>query len=98
MGIRLLGVIGARLFQRSLSWNRSSPTSDVPKGHFPVYVGEENKRFVVPVSFLEHPSFQSLLQLAEEELGVDHQAGGLRVPCREDAFVALTKQLSSCRS
>ncbi|MBA0846338.1 hypothetical protein Goshw_000706 [Gossypium schwendimanii] len=28
------------------------------KGHFAVYVGQaKNKRFVVPLSFLKHPSF-----------------------------------------
>ena len=95
MGIRDLGAIGVRIVQRSRSWGRPSPSSDVPKGHFPVYVGEENKRFIVPLSYLDDPSFQSLLRLAEEEFDVDHQAGGLRVPCKEDAFVALTKQLGS---
>ncbi|KAK9123495.1 hypothetical protein Sjap_013097 [Stephania japonica] len=44
--------------------------SSVPKGHFAVYVGEtEKKWFVVPVSYLNHPSFQELLSSTEEEFG-----------------------------
>ncbi|KAB2091776.1 hypothetical protein ES319_A03G216500v1, partial [Gossypium barbadense] len=33
----------------------------VPKGYFAVYVGENQKRFVIPVSFLSRPLFQDLL-------------------------------------
>ncbi|CAN1744942.1 Auxin-induced protein X15 [Linum perenne] len=68
-------------------------TLSVPKGHVAVYVGEEMetmmKRFVVPISYLSHPSFQDLLRKAEEEFGFDHPMGGLTIPCREDAFVDL---------
>ncbi|KAK9123496.1 hypothetical protein Sjap_013098 [Stephania japonica] len=47
-----------------------SQLSSAPKGHLAVYVGEtEKKRFVVPVSYLNHPSFQDLLSSAGEEFG-----------------------------
>ncbi|KAL7238708.1 hypothetical protein ACSBR2_004745 [Camellia fascicularis] len=40
---------------------------DIPKGHLAVYVGEtEQKRYAVLISYLKHPSFQSLLRWAEE--------------------------------
>ncbi|KAF8410470.1 hypothetical protein HHK36_002999 [Tetracentron sinense] len=65
---------------------------DVPKGHFPVYVGEKRSRFIVPISFLAHPEFQSLLRRAEEEFGFDHDMG-LTIPCEEVVFLSLTSTL-----
>nr|GMC82968.1 auxin-responsive protein SAUR21-like [Ipomoea batatas] len=61
--------------------------SEVPKGHFAVYVGEsEKKRFVIP----EH-----LLSQAEEEFGFDHPTGGLTIPCMEDTFLEVISSLRS---
>ncbi|PQQ07833.1 auxin-induced protein 15A [Prunus yedoensis var. nudiflora] len=58
-----------------------------------VYVGEsQKKRFVIPVSYLNHPSFQDLLSQAEEEFGYDHPMGGITIPCNEDTFLDLTSQ------
>ncbi|KAL2239405.1 auxin-responsive protein SAUR50 [Sesamum indicum] len=56
---------------------------DVKEGHFAVIAvdDEELKRFVVPLSFLTHPSFLRLLEQAAEEYGFDHD-GALTVPCR----------------
>ncbi|KAG6785691.1 hypothetical protein NC653_004975 [Populus alba x Populus x berolinensis] len=55
---------------------------DVPKGHFVVYVGENRSRYIVPISILSRPEFQTLLQQAEEEFGFDHDMG-LTIPCEE---------------
>ncbi|KAK8529990.1 hypothetical protein V6N13_102876 [Hibiscus sabdariffa] len=89
MGFRFPGIVNAKASpKRSLS---SSEATVVPKGHFAVYVGEvEKKRFVVPISFLKHPSFQNLLSQAEEEYGFNHPLGALIIPCSEEAFVHLT--------
>lgn len=65
---------------------------DVPKGHFVVYVGENRSRYIVPISILSRPEFQSLLQQAEEEFGFDHERG-LTIPCEEDVFESLTSML-----
>ncbi|KAF8022716.1 hypothetical protein BT93_F0278 [Corymbia citriodora subsp. variegata] len=65
---------------------------DVPKGHFVVYVGENRTRYIVPISFLNRPEFQSLLQQAEEEFGFDHDMG-LTIPCEEVVFQSLTSML-----
>ncbi|KAH7850842.1 hypothetical protein Vadar_003637 [Vaccinium darrowii] len=65
---------------------------DVPKGHFAVYVGEKRSRYIVPISFLTRPEFQSLLRRAEEEFGFDHDMG-LLIPCEEVVFRSLTSML-----
>ncbi|KAK2978318.1 hypothetical protein RJ640_017169 [Escallonia rubra] len=95
MGIRLPSVIlNAKQICRMHSI-RSKNHSDVPKGHLAVYVGETQKRrFVVPVSYLNHPCFRDLLCRAEEEFGFDHPMGGLTIRCKEDAFLDLTARLN----
>ncbi|KAK8568037.1 hypothetical protein V6N13_105978 [Hibiscus sabdariffa] len=94
MGFRLPRIVTAKSsLRRTLS---SSETTVVPKGHFAVYVGkDEKKRFVVPISFLNHPSFQHLLSEAEEEFGFDHPMGALTIPCSQEAFVDLICNLQS---
>lgn len=56
---------------------------DVKEGHFAVIAveGDKPKRFVVPLSYLTHPTFLRLLEQAAEEYGFDHE-GALTVPCR----------------
>ena len=100
MGIRFPSIGQAKqilklisLFTRSQS-SISTEASEVPKGHFAVYVGEvQRKRFVVPLSNLNNPSFQKLLSHAEEELGFNHPMGGVTIPCNEDAFIDITSRL-----
>ena len=101
MGFHLPRVVKAtRLLQRSFSnasQAASSPVENVPKGYLAVYVGEgsEMKRFVIPVSHLNQPSFQDLLSQAEEAFGFDHPMGGLTIPCKEEAFVDLISTLNA---
>ncbi|KAF6149736.1 hypothetical protein GIB67_017469 [Kingdonia uniflora] len=65
-----------QILQRSLF--ASTTATNVPKGHFAVYVGlSQKKRFVVPLSYLNQPSFQDLLSRTEEEFGFVHPMGGL---------------------
>ncbi|PIA56043.1 hypothetical protein AQUCO_00700405v1 [Aquilegia coerulea] len=92
MAIRLPGIPKIKKgLRRSLS---NSETASVPKGHVAVYVGEnQKKRFVVPISYLNHPLFHALLNQAEEEFGFNHPMGGLTIPCDEDTFIDITSQL-----
>ncbi|CAL2278334.1 unnamed protein product [Prunus armeniaca] len=91
MGFWLPGIVNAK---RSLSHIAASKTLDIPKGCFAVYVGEsQKKRFVIPISYLNEPLFQDLLNQAEEEFGYDHPMGGITIPCSEDSFLDLTSRL-----
>ncbi|KAK9987908.1 hypothetical protein SO802_028147 [Lithocarpus litseifolius] len=95
MGIHLPQIV---LHAKQIIHRRSF---NVPKGHFAIYVGEEEKnkkRFVVPISYLKHPLFQELLSKAAEEFGFDHQMGALTIPCAEEDFINLTSRLNSSRS
>ncbi|KAG5149827.1 hypothetical protein JHK82_016708 [Glycine max] len=90
MGFRLPGIR-----KTSIAANQASSKSvEVPKGYLAVYVGDKTKRFVIPVSYLNQPSFQDLLNQAEEEFGYDHPMGGLTIPCKEDEFLTVTSHLN----
>ncbi|KAM7522705.1 hypothetical protein LguiA_012607 [Lonicera macranthoides] len=55
----------------------------VPSGHFPIYVGEELKRFAVPVAYLSSRWLKDLLNKFEDEI----QGGQpIVLPCSVDAF------------
>ncbi|KAK9108993.1 hypothetical protein Sjap_017053 [Stephania japonica] len=83
MAIRLSGMFQSKRALRSSVLN--SHKTIVPKGCVAVYVGESQRRFVVPISCLNNPLFQDLLNQAEEEFGFDHPMGGLTIPCDEEA-------------
>lgn len=89
MGIRLLSVLNAKQFLR----RSSLPALDVPKGYCAVYVGEKNqkKRFVIPITYFNQPSFQNLLSQVQEEFGFDYPiTGALTIPCKEEIFINAT--------
>jgi SAUR family protein len=84
MGFRLSSIIRSK----------ASSSKGVPKGYLAVYVGEEMKRFVIPLSYLNQISFQDLLSQSEEQFGFDHPMGGITIPCREDVFLEITSSLN----
>ncbi|KAI4323749.1 hypothetical protein L6164_023330 [Bauhinia variegata] len=90
MGFRLPGIRRASF----TAIPAASKPVEVPKGHLAVYVGQEMKRFIIPISYLSQPLFQELLSQAEEEFGYDHPMGGLTIPCRENEFVDLLSRLN----
>nr|GLL36308.1 auxin-responsive protein SAUR50-like [Ipomoea trifida] len=65
---------------------------DVPKGHFVVYVGEYQKRFVIKIGLLNHPLFKALLDRTQEEqvydLGADSK---FWIPCEEELFISVVR-------
>ncbi|KAG7555659.1 Small auxin-up RNA [Arabidopsis suecica] len=90
-------LLGAKkILSRSTAAASMSKTaaSAAPKGFLAVYVGEsQKKRYLVPVSYLNQPSFQALLSKSEEEFGFDHPMGGLTIPCPEETFITVTSRL-----
>ncbi|KAF4375316.1 hypothetical protein F8388_024037 [Cannabis sativa] len=100
MLFKLPGILNAKKnLRRSLSVLKEGglKSGSVPKGYIAVYVGgedEEKKRHVVPVWYLNEPSFQQLLNMAEQDFGYEHPMGGLTIPCREQIFIDLTSHLN----
>ncbi|XP_027355572.1 auxin-induced protein X10A-like [Abrus precatorius] len=90
MGFRLPGIRRSSFSACQVS---SCKAVEVPKGYLAVYVGEKMKRFLIPVSFLNEPLFQELLNQAEEEFGYNHPMGGLTIPCKEDVFQTENKTM-----
>ncbi|CAL5212561.1 unnamed protein product [Lathyrus oleraceus] len=91
MGFHITSIIR----KASLSTSQASTKGfEVPKGYLAVYVGDKLRRFVIPLSYLNRPLFQELLNQAEEEFGYDHPMGGLTIPCSEDEFLNLTSRLN----
>lgn len=94
MGLQKFPAILHEKMQKPKDQYSSSAVIDIPKGYFPVYVGESiKKRFIVPLAYLNHPSFQILLDQSEEEFGYAHLMGGLTFPCKEETFIKLTHNI-----
>ncbi|KAK9058610.1 hypothetical protein SSX86_023452 [Deinandra increscens subsp. villosa] len=75
------GLFLARKRQDSYSGQEMVP-KDVKEGHFAVIASDdyEERRFVIPIAYLRHPSFLTLLERAAEEYGFNHE-GALMIPC-----------------
>ncbi|URE15878.1 hypothetical protein MUK42_11782 [Musa troglodytarum] len=69
----------------------------VPKGCLVVYVGDEMRRFVIPISYLRLPTFRAQMERVAKEFGF-HHVGGLQIPCEEEHFEELLRVLEELRS
>ncbi|KAK9289344.1 hypothetical protein L1049_007499 [Liquidambar formosana] len=56
-----------------------------PSGFIPIYVGEESRRYVVPVACLSCTMFQALLHQFREEIQASI-AGPIKLPCSPQMF------------
>ncbi|KAK6245963.1 hypothetical protein QUC31_000745 [Theobroma cacao] len=69
--------------------------ADVPEGHVRVYVGKDIQcKFELEANFLNHPLFESLLRLSEQEFGYSYD-GALRLACETDLFLYLVHLLKT---
>lgn len=86
-----------KFLKKTLSFTESSMdinNAGVPKGYLAVCVGEELKRFVIPMEYLGHQVFKILLREAEEEFGFQ-QEGVLRIPCEVAVFEKILRMMMS---
>ncbi|GKV49534.1 hypothetical protein SLEP1_g56280 [Rubroshorea leprosula] len=74
--------------------NQDKGRRRAPKGHFVVYVGDELRRYVVPLAFLKNSSFQQLLEKAAEEFGFDSQ-NAIVLSCDESTIQQVLAASSS---
>ncbi|KAK1572345.1 hypothetical protein Q3G72_031209 [Acer saccharum] len=60
MAIRLPRILQAKqVLRKTNMFSNQSTSIDVPKGYLAIYVTEsQKKRFVIPISFLNKPSFR----------------------------------------
>ncbi|KAI3873474.1 hypothetical protein MKW98_008126 [Papaver atlanticum] len=58
----------------------------VPRRCVAILVGQNEERFVIPVTYLNHPKFMSLLKEAEEVYGFRHK-NNLILPCDVEEFL-----------
>ncbi|XP_019188055.1 PREDICTED: auxin-responsive protein SAUR68-like [Ipomoea nil] len=56
-----------------------SCSTPVSKGHFVIYTADQ-KRFVIPLSFLDNKIIRQLLEMSEEEFGLPSD-GPITLPC-----------------
>ncbi|KAJ0763874.1 putative small auxin-up RNA [Helianthus annuus] len=78
-----------RFFVRSIE----GVPEDVKEGHFAVIAVDEyeERRFVVPVSYLKWDLFVKLLERAAEEYGFEHE-GAVVIPCRPSELERILAQ------
>ncbi|CAA7041713.1 unnamed protein product [Microthlaspi erraticum] len=78
--------------------NATSRTSALPEeGRVRVYVGmdkESQCKLEVEANLLNHPMFEDLLRLSEEEFGHSYE-GALRIACDIDVFINLINLLKT---
>ncbi|CAN4095438.1 unnamed protein product [Withania somnifera] len=77
--------------------SRGRVPSDVSSGHIAVIVGDNCKRYVIRVTYLNHPMFKKLLSQAEEQYGFAN-SGPLAIPCDESLFEELLLYLARFHS
>ncbi|ONK68135.1 uncharacterized protein A4U43_C05F7810 [Asparagus officinalis] len=83
-----------KFLKRSLSLSKTSSAlyNSVPKGFLALCVGEEMKKFVIPMEYLSHKAFTILLREAEEEFGFVHE-GCLRIPSDVSVFESILEMV-----
>ncbi|KAH7282676.1 hypothetical protein KP509_35G043100 [Ceratopteris richardii] len=70
----------------SSGYRKQSVPHDVPKGCVGICVGEEQRRFVVPILYLNHPLFSEFLECSTDDQCENLSEGPLHIPCDVSEF------------
>lgn len=89
-------VMVEKMQKRLLARNVEGVPEDVKEGHFAVIAVDEyeERRFVVPLSYLKRALFVKLLERAAEEYGFDHE-GAVVIPCRPSELERMLDELEA---
>ncbi|KAK7834553.1 auxin-induced protein 10a5 [Quercus suber] len=91
MFFKKIGLNHSKNSYNRIDSTKSSKTRKVPKGYIDLYVGEEMKRYEIPVKYLSLPAFQELIvQSQADELEPKIQ-GPIMLACRTEEFDQLLK-------
>ena len=91
MFIKKIGLNHSKNSYNGIDSTKSSKTRKVPNGYIGLYVGEEKKRYEIPVKYLSLPAFQELIvQSQADELEPKIQ-GPIMLACRTEEFDQLLK-------
>lgn len=93
---KTIGFMVEKLQKSLFVRNFDQVPQDVKEGHFAVIAVDEyeERRFVVPVSYLKRGSFVRLLERAAEEYECDYE-GAVVIPCRPSELEKMVAQLDS---
>lgn len=69
----------SKLLRFAKKWSQAGRAQIASKGHMVVYTVDE-KRFVIPISYLSRDTFTELLNMAEEVFGLPVD-GRIKLPC-----------------
>ncbi|KAF3951529.1 hypothetical protein CMV_022831 [Castanea mollissima] len=91
MFMKNIGLNHSKNSYNRIDSTKSSKTRKVPKGYIGLYVGEEKKRYEIPVKYLSLPAIQELIvQSQADELEPKIQ-GPIMLACRTEEFDQLLK-------
>ena len=92
LGEKFEGLMAKLRLKIKIKTDSLSRTKEVPKGFFPVYVGEGRKLYIVPISLLSTSLFQALLKEFEDEIWATRNQP-ITLPCPTEKFEYILRSI-----
>lgn len=77
------GDVYEKLLESEEQKRSNSSSTTTTRGSFPIYVGEDRKRYMVPTAVANSPPFVAMLDQYQDEIS---RSGPLTLPCSAAAF------------